>query len=295
MTDQLMIYDEGNLEMGEREARELTASIRQVGDSMWELVQTAYRGRAWAVLGYETWDAYCAGEFAGARLALPREDRQEVVQSLRESGMSQRAIAAATGAGRATVHRDLAGAPNGAGGQIVGLDGKQYQPVASVAHVAHNSGVNEWYTPAQYIEAARDTLGRIDLDPASSAIANETVQAETFYTETDDGLSQHWHGKVWMNPPYAQPLIGEFVAKLIVAYGSSEVTGAVVLVNNGTETKWGQNLLSVASAACFPASRIRFVDPGGKPSAPLQGQMICYLGHEPGRFEDCFEQFGACL
>ncbi len=295
MTDQLMIYAEGNLVMGEGEARELTAAIRQVGDSMWELVQTAYRGRAWAALGYETWDEYCAGEFAGTRLALPREDRQEVVQSMRESGMSTRAIATATGVGKGTVHRELASAPNGAVAPIIGVNGKQYQPAPSVAHVAHNSGDNEWYTPAQYIEAARDTLDRIDLDPASSALANETVKAKIFYTEADDGLSQHWHGKVWMNPPYSQPLISDFVAKLIVAYGSSEVTGAVVLVNNGTETKWGQNLLSVAAAACFPASRIRFVDPGGKPSAPLQGQMICYLGHEPGRFEDCFEKFGACL
>ena len=58
------------------------------------------------------------------------------------------------------------------------------------AHVANNSGNNEWYTPAKYIDMARTVMGSIDTDPASSEIANRTVQAATIYTADDDGRTK---------------------------------------------------------------------------------------------------------
>ena len=41
------------------------------------------------------------------------------------------------------------------------------------------SGNNEYYTPGQFIEAAREVMGEIDLDPASCALAQETVRANS--------------------------------------------------------------------------------------------------------------------
>jgi hypothetical protein len=94
-------------------ARELTDKIKVAVEFAWDLVTEAYTTRAWAVLGYGSWDDYCVAEFGGSRLQLPREERRVISGSLREAGLSIRAIAAATGDGVATVHRDLAGVPNG--------------------------------------------------------------------------------------------------------------------------------------------------------------------------------------
>ena len=164
------------------------------------------------------------------------------------------------------------------------------------AHVANNSGNNEWYTPADYIALAREVMGGIDTDPATSEIANRTVQASQIFTAEDNGLTKQWSGRVWCNPPYAQPLIAEFAEAIASKYESGEIEQACVLVNNGTETAWFQRMLQAASAVCFPRSRIRFVDPEGNPSgAPLQGQAVLYLGDEAETFASVFSEKGAVL
>jgi len=61
---------------------------------------------------------------------------------------------------------------------------------------------NEWYTPPDLIGKARRVLGGFDLDPASCAEADATVQAARYLTEADDGLAHQWHGRIWLNPPY---------------------------------------------------------------------------------------------
>jgi hypothetical protein len=159
------------------------------------------------------------------------------------------------------------------------------------AHVGHNAGENEWYTPKQYIDAAVKSMGSIDLDPASSLAANQIVGAAKFFTADDDGLKQEWNGNVWMNPPYAQPLIGHFAKKLS---DESGVTQFCALVNNATETKWFQAIASKASAICFPSGRVKFWHPD-RESAPLQGQAVLYGGPNWKRFISCHKEFGFCV
>ncbi len=164
------------------------------------------------------------------------------------------------------------------------------------AHVANNTGNNEWYTPKEYIDGARYVMGGIDLDPASSARANEIVGATTYYTAADDGLKRPWFGCVWMNPPYARELVDAFAARLVTCLTEGAVDQACVLVNNATDTHWFQSMLGICTAVCFLRGRVRFLDPDGNPTgAPLQGQAILYFGPNQDRFRSVFYPFGAVL
>ena len=89
------------------DARALTDAISTQATVLWDLVTTAYTQRAWVALEYASWDEYVSSEFEKSKLRLPREDRVEVIGSLRDAGLSVRAIAAATGSGIGTVHRAL--------------------------------------------------------------------------------------------------------------------------------------------------------------------------------------------
>lgn len=169
-------------------------------------------------------------------------------------------------------------------------------PDAKGAHVANNSGQVEWYTPKEYVDAARNVMGAIDLDPASSRVAQKTVKATTFYTAKDDGLSKRWAGKVWMNPPYSSALVGKFTGKLAEHVEAGEVRQAIVLVNNATDSMWFQSLAAISTAICFPKGRIRFSDAEGNPSgSPLQGQAFIYIGHNTTAFLKHFSVYGVVL
>lgn len=90
----------------EATARALTLALRQSLTTSWDLLVEAYQRRAWAALGYESWDAYTDAELGEMRLRLPREQRREVVASMTEAGMSTRAIGSALGVARNTVKAD---------------------------------------------------------------------------------------------------------------------------------------------------------------------------------------------
>lgn len=166
------------------------------------------------------------------------------------------------------------------------------QEVVNRPHVSYNSGNNEWYTPADIIEAARAVMGSIDIDPASNDIAQKVVKAKIYYTAETNGLNKKWTGNVWLNPPYASELIGKFVDKLIKEQEHYEQ--AIILVNNATETEWFRKIISIASAVCFPKGRVKFYLPDGKTGAPLQGQAILYIGASPKKFTDTFLKVGWC-
>lgn len=159
-------------------------------------------------------------------------------------------------------------------------------------HRAQGTGENEWYTPVEYINAAKEVMGGIDLDPASSATAQLVVDADRFFTIDDDGLQKRWGGRVWLNPPYSQPAIQDFMEKFANEVHAGHIDEGIVLTHNYTDTKWFQLAAGFAEAICFTKGRIGFLSPDGKRAAPTQGQVFFYVGGNVGAFIAVFKRFG---
>jgi hypothetical protein len=136
-------------------------------------------------------------------------------------------------------------------------------------------------------------MDTIDLDPASCEFANRTVKAKEYFSLENDGLSQEWHGNVWLNPPYGRGLLSKFAKKIAESYEEGKIEQAIVLVNNGTETQWFRKLIDKSSAFVFPIGRIFFVNQYGEEKKDtLQGQCFIYFGNNPEKFLEVFKKYG---
>jgi phage N-6-adenine-methyltransferase len=201
-------------------------------------------------------------------------DRRRVAEwrDVRDAGpeVVERAIGEALGEGRAPTKADIRKHVRGTFG----------------------TGQNEWYTPDEYLELARAALGGFDLDPASSDAAQEKVRAAEYFTEADNGLTKEWHGRVWLNPPYAQPHIADFVSKMVAERRAARVTAGIMLTHNYTDTTWFHEAAGLADAICFTRGRVRFYDASGVIAAPTQGQAFFYFGDDVAGFATAFAKVG---
>lgn len=160
---------------------------------------------------------------------------------------------------------------------------------------------NEWYTPARYVNAARQVMGSIDLDPASCKFANETVKAEHYYTEEENGLEQLWFGRVWLNPPFERSQTpgkktnqGFWIRKLLQQWEIGHVTQAVLLTTCRPDTSWFAPLWQFP--ICFADHKVGFYVPEEgqilQEHSHAHGTLFVYLGMWEQTFIEVFSKFG---
>lgn len=154
---------------------------------------------------------------------------------------------------------------------------------------------NEWYSPAKYVDAAREVFGgEIDLDPASCELANRTVRATRFYTQEENGLIQEWGGRMWLNPPYGRMYkttgTSAFVAKAINGYESGKIEQAIILTMVGMYASWFFDLLQYL--VCYLEEKPLFCTPDGQSAEHGFAACCTYLGPNEQAFIDHFSAFG---
>lgn len=186
----------------------------------------------------------------------------------------------------------------------------------------HSSEEDRWYTPTEIVQAARNVLGPIDLDPASDAFGNARVEAAVYHDENTNGLLRSWQSgspvSVFMNPPGGRvdlagrripaedrktkgnPLPLLFWAKLMALRNAGALKHAIVIaftLEQLSRTQ-GHGIPSMLDFPfCVPAKRLRYVAPDGKPGkSPPHASAIVYVPgtrKEIDNFAQSFEPFGA--
>jgi hypothetical protein len=113
-----------------------------------------------------------------------------------------------------------------------------------------------WLTPPFVIQA----LGgweSFDLDPCAS-VGQPWRTARHQVTEDEDGLLMEWFGRVWLNPPYSQRLLDNFMGRMAL----HDQGIALIFARTNTEAFF-RHVWDRAAALLFIRSRLSFHLPGG--------------------------------
>ncbi len=158
--------------------------------------------------------------------------------------------------------------------------------------VNQSSGKVEYYTPVAIIEAARRTMGSIELDPASCVAANWTVFADQFFTLGDDGLSKSWHANtLFLNHPFSRQHNAKWINKLIHEYKSERTKQACCITFASTSEAWFRPLF--AYPQCYLSPRTNYIGADGKPvKGVTKGSVVTYLGPNVDSFAEEFKTLG---
>jgi hypothetical protein len=68
--------------------------------------------------------------------------------------------------------------------------------------ISPKASVQDYFTPLELVEAAREAMGGIDLDAASHPVANRELRIPDYFHINRSAFEHDWYGRVWLNPPY---------------------------------------------------------------------------------------------
>jgi hypothetical protein len=137
-------------------------------------------------------------------------------------------------------------------------------------HEACVGASDEWFTPPEIFS---DLKLVFDLDPCSPG-QKHWVPARMIYTKTQNGLTQPWHGLVWMNPPFGGrnghvPWLQRFFTH----------KNGIALVAARTSAKWFHEYATQADTLLFPRGKTQFIRPdGSRGKSPGTGVVLLGVG-----------------
>lgn len=146
------------------------------------------------------------------------------------------------------------------------------------AHLTTIGKTDTWITP-KYIT---DAIGKFDLDPCAH-IDMPWQHATNQFTINDNGLSQNWNGRVWLNPPFNRKYIDSWFAKMVNHGNGILLTGAAFETKRFEKFVWGKS-----DGILVLDHRPKFCQPCGE-SLGNSGQTICLIAYGTDNLESLIE------
>lgn len=113
-------------------------------------------------------------------------------------------------------------------------------------------------------------LGTFDMDPCAYA-GHQT--ATRMIVLPENGLAAEWTGRVWLNPPYTDPM--PWIKKLR-SHGNG-----IALVLASTDSRWYHEVvIPFAAGVMFVKSRPKFQKPCGKVVTLVRASLLVAFGQE---------------
>ena len=140
-------------------------------------------------------------------------------------------------------------------------------------HHSARARTDEWLTPPDLIDALGGAPS-FDLDPCAP-IARPWPTARRHLTVVDNGLTQPWDGRVWLNPPYSTAVIARWLGRM------ADHGRGVALIFARTETDaFFRHVWERATALLFMRGRINFHLVDGRRASGNAGAptVLCAYG-----------------
>lgn len=154
------------------------------------------------------------------------------------------------------------------------------------------SSIQDYFTPTPIIEAARATMGGIDLDAASHWLANKVHQIPAYFDRNRSAFEYPWKGRVWLNPPYGdnEPWFREIVRYV----EAGEVTQMCMLspVWAFTTKQASEMMAHVTAMLLFVPTPKFWGNANPDKVGSNQPHAIVYIGDEVDAFHEHFARFG---
>lgn len=167
----------------------------------------------------------------------------------------------------------------------------QLAGTAWAAMVNPKASFQDYFTPPEIVNAAREAMGDIDLDAASHWAANRVHRIPKYFTAGFSAHDHEWQGRVWLNPPYGDN--APWVRDIVQYVGSGAVTQLCMLSPVWAfTTALARPLWGMCSAFMLLSPTPQFWGNAEGRTGTNNPHGVLYIGNRPAEFKAAFAPLG---